>query len=202
MSMFETTRRDTSRMTMFLFRSAVVMIFLFVGVRLYQLQIIEGDSYREQADGNRFDLVEVSAKRGVMYDRTGQILTRNRPSFEVALVPEDLPFDDPETAVDEEAVVIEEVLRTIGVDTNPEVALRMAEIMFLRLGRADFSATVGKAGVKLDYITVSGPTETIYREDGNPPQELVHPLLLPDISEPLPMEGLVALVLQAMFRFP
>ena len=161
MSMFETTRRDTSRMTMFLFRSAVVMIFLFVGVRLYQLQIIEGDSYREQADGNRFDLVEVSAKRGVMYDRTGQILTRNRPSFEVALVPEDLPFDDPETAVDEEAVVIEEVLRTIGVDTNPEVALRMAEIMFLRLGRADFSATVGKAGVKLDYITVPGPTETI-----------------------------------------
>ena len=198
MSMFETTRRDTSRMTMFLFRSAVVMIFLFVGVRLYQLQIIEGDSYREQADGNRFDLVEVSAKRGVMYDRTGQILTRNRPSFEVALVPEDLPFDDPETAVDEEAVVIEEVLRTIGVDTNPEVALRMAEIMFLRLGRADFSATVGKAGVKLDYITVPGPTETIYREDGNPPQELVHPLLLPDISEPLPMEGLVALVQQAI----
>jgi penicillin-binding protein 2 len=116
----------------------------------------------------------------------------------VGLVPDDLPFDDPETAPDEEALVIEEILRTIGVESNEAMALRMAEILFLRLGRADFSRTVGAAGVKLDYITVSGPTELIWREDGNPPQELVQPLLLPDISRPLPMAGLVALVKRAI----
>jgi penicillin-binding protein 2 len=57
---------------------------------------------------------------------------------------------------------------------------------------------VGAAGVKLDYITVSGPTQLIWREDGNAPQELVEPLLLPDISKPLPMAGLVALVQRAI----
>ena len=196
--MFETTRRDTSRLSVFVFRAAILMVFVFVGLRLYQLQIIEGSSYRRDADNNRFELVEMPAKRGVMYDRTGEILTRNRPSFEIGLVPEDLPFDDPETEPDEEAVAISEILHTIGVDENEAVALRMAEIMFLRLGRADFSRTVGTAGVKLDYITVAGPTELIYREDGNPPKELVQPLLLPDISKPLPMAGLVALVQRAI----
>jgi penicillin-binding protein 2 len=196
--MFETTRRDTSRLSIFLFRAAILLVFMFVGVRLYQLQVIEGSSYRQDADNNRFDLIEVPPKRGVIYDRTGKILARNRPSFEVALVPEDLPFDDPETEPDEEALAIEEVLHTIGADSDETVALRIAEVLFLRLGRADFSRTVGAAGVKLDYITVSGSTELIWREDGNPPQELVQPLLLPDISKPLPMEGLVALVRRAI----
>src|SRR5690349_5422198 len=130
--MFETTRRDTSRLSVFLFRAAILMVFVFVGVRLYQLQIIEGSSYRQKADGNRFDLIEEPAKRGIIYDRTGAILARNRPSFEVAIVPDDLPFDDPETEVDEEAEVISEILHTIGVDENQAVALRMAEILFLR----------------------------------------------------------------------
>ena len=181
-----------------LFRVAIVFVLIFVGGRLYQLQIIEGSSYRQKADGNRFDLIEVAAKRGVMYDRTGEILTRNRPSFEIGLVPDDLPFDDPDTEPDEEAVAIAEILHTIGVDENEAVALRMAEIMFLKLGRADFSRTVAAAGVKLEYITVDGPTELIYREDGNPPQELTTPLLLPDISQPLPLAGLVALVQRAV----
>ncbi len=77
--MFETTRRDTSGLSVFVFRAAILIVFVFVGVRLYQLQIIEGSSYRQEADRNRFELIEVPAKRGVMYDRTGEILTRNRP---------------------------------------------------------------------------------------------------------------------------
>jgi penicillin-binding protein 2 len=196
--MFEQVRRDTSGLAMWLFRAAIFVVFAFVGVRLYQLQVIEGQNYRQRADANRFDLVEIPAPRGVMYDRNGIILTRNRPSFEIGLVPEDLPFDDPETEADEEAVAVEEVLRAIGVDSSEDMALRIAEIMFLRLGRADYSRTVGNAGVKLDYVTVPGPVQIVYREDGSPPQEIPQPLLLPDISQPLPLAGLVALVQRAI----
>jgi penicillin-binding protein 2 len=196
--MFEQPRRDTSGLAMFAFRGALLFFFLMVGVRLYQLQVIEGDTYRQRADANRFDLVEIPAPRGVMYDRNGTILTRNRPSFEIGLVPEDLPFDDPETDADEEALAVEEVLRAIGVDQSEEMALRIAEIMFLRLGRVDYSRTVGNAGVKIEYVTVPGPVQIIYREDGSPPQEIPQPLLLPDISQPLPMPGLVALVQRAI----
>ena len=44
---------------MLLFRVAVVLVFLFMVGRLYQLQIVQGESYRERADDNRFDLIEV-----------------------------------------------------------------------------------------------------------------------------------------------
>ncbi len=197
--MFEPPRRDTSALSMFLFRSALVLVTLFLGGRLYQLQVIQGDNYRARADANRFDLIEVQAPRGVMYDINGTILTRNRPSFEVGLVPDDLPSDDLETPdVDEETAAIEEVLHVLRADTDSEVALRMAELMFRRLGRADYARTVGNAGVQLDYVTVPGTVELVYDESGNPPREVPQPVLIPDISKPLPPAGLAALVQRAV----
>lgn len=183
---------------MFLFRAALVLVLVFFGGRLYQLQVVQGDGYQAAADANRFDLVELPAPRGVIYDKTGEILARNRPSFEIGLVPEDLPFDDPETEPNEELDAIVEVLTTLGVDTDDEVALRMAELMFRRLGRVDFARTVGNAGVELTYVSVPGETQIVYNDDGRPPQEIVQPLLLPDISEPLPLDGLAALVQRAI----
>ncbi|HXF60535.1 MAG TPA: penicillin-binding protein 2 [Caldilineaceae bacterium] len=195
--MWQPSSRDTSALSMALFRVALVLAFFFLGGRLYQLQVVQGESYQEQADENRFDLIELPAPRGVMYDRTGQILTRNRPSFEVGIVPEDLPFDDPETAEDEEAAEIAEILQVLGVDSEPEMALRLAELMFRRLGRADYARTVSDVGVELGYVTVPGPTQVIYPTDG-PPQEIAQKLLIPDISTPLPLPGLVALVQRAV----
>lgn len=183
---------------MLLFRAALILVLAFFGARLYQLQVVQGDGFQTAADANRFDLVELPAPRGVIYDKTGRILTRNRPSFEIGLVPEDLPFDDPETETDEELDTIVEVLTTLGVDTNDEVALRMAELMFRRLGRVDFARTVGNAGVELTYVSVPGETKIVYNDDGRPPQEIAQPLLLPDISEPLPLNGLAALVQRAI----
>jgi len=197
--MLDPLRRDTSSLSMFVFRAALVVVTLFFGGRLYQLQVIQGGDYRDRADTNRFDLIEVAAPRGVMYDINGTILTRNRPSFEVGVIPDDLPFDDPETVgVDEEAAAIEEVLVALHADSDSEVALRMAELMFRRLGRADYARTVGNAGVQLDYVTVPGPVELEYDESGNPPRELPQPVLIPDISKPLPLIGLTALIQRAV----
>jgi penicillin-binding protein 2 len=183
---------------MFLFRMGVVLVFLLLAGRLYQLQIVQGESFRTRADDNRFDLVEVASPRGVVYDREGNILTRNRPSFEVGIVPNDLPDNDPETEQNEEALEIAKVLRLIGADTDEEVALRISEIMFLRLGRVDFATTVSDAGVDLDYVTVPGPVQLVFPEDGGPPVEQSQPVLAPDISKPLPLPGMVALVERAV----
>lgn len=196
--MFEQKVRDTSGISMFLFRAAVLVVFGLLAIRLYQLQILDGSTFREQADDNRFDLIEVPAPRGVIYDRSGTILTRNRPSFEIGVVPEFLPFDDPETPDDEEAIEIAKILHLVGADTDPEVALRIAELMFLRLGRIDFAKAVGDAGVQLEYVTVPGGSQIVYPEDEGMPQEVDQPIVVPDISKPLPLEGLVALVKRAV----
>src|SRR5213596_2779909 len=67
----------------------VFVAFVLVGLRLWYLQVERGTQMRVFADQNRIRLVRVPAARGVVYDRHGEILVDNRPSFDVVFVPED-----------------------------------------------------------------------------------------------------------------
>lgn len=172
----------------------LVAFFVLVG-RLYQLQILQGETYQAQADNNRFRFVEVAPLRGVIYDRNGEILARNRPSFMITIVPADLPDDDIGTDVDEEWLAIERLLRVLKADTDTEIALNLAEVMFDRLGRSDFANVVTEAGVDLDYRLV---TLQFVEKDGEDEVLVDRPTLIPDLSKPLPLDGLVALVYRAV----
>jgi penicillin-binding protein 2 len=67
----------------------VVVAFTFLILRLWRLQVAEGEYHRTLSENNRVRLKRVSATRGLIYDRTGQLLVENRPSFDVVMVPED-----------------------------------------------------------------------------------------------------------------
>jgi penicillin-binding protein 2 len=178
---------------MLLFRLALIGTFFLIIGRLFQLQVIQGDTFQSDAADNRYKLIEVAAPRGVIYDSNGQILVRNQPSFEIAIVPEDLPFDDLNTAEDEETVEITKVLMALGADTDRDVALGIAELMFRRLGRADFAAAVEGAGVPLKYnrILASSVLDLTPEQANEGEPQFID---IPDITEPLPLAGLVALV--------
>jgi penicillin-binding protein 2 len=61
--------------------------FLVLAVRLYQLQILRGDEYKERADENFVKELRVPADRGFILDRRQQILVDSRPSYDVTLTP-------------------------------------------------------------------------------------------------------------------
>ncbi|HJQ83127.1 MAG TPA: penicillin-binding protein 2, partial [Candidatus Binatia bacterium] len=67
----------------------VLAAFAAVGTRLWYLQVEHGAEMRSLSEDNRIRLVRVPAARGVVYDRHGEILVDNRPSFDVVFVPED-----------------------------------------------------------------------------------------------------------------
>ncbi len=67
----------------------VILAFTFLIVRLWQLQVVEGEYLRTLSENNRIRLKRVNATRGLIYDRSGQLLVENRPSFDVVMVPED-----------------------------------------------------------------------------------------------------------------
>src|SRR6185369_6216983 len=70
--------------------AAVILVaFTLLGVRLWYLQVGRGSEMRLMSEQNRIRLVRVPAARGVVYDRNGEILVDNRPSFDVVFVPED-----------------------------------------------------------------------------------------------------------------
>ncbi len=82
------------------FRTVVLVVFAIFALRLWQLQVVRGEYYRRAADQMRFRLVTSDAPRGVIYDRNGELLVRNIPSFTVTIVPAYLPDDaDEEWAV-------------------------------------------------------------------------------------------------------
>lgn len=68
-----------------LFLVFVLIVFLgFIG-RSYKLQIIEGESNLVLAEGNRVKVVNVQGGRGLIRDRNGEILVRNKPAFSVEM---------------------------------------------------------------------------------------------------------------------
>jgi penicillin-binding protein 2 len=70
-----------------------LVAFGLLGVRLWYLQVARGNDMRSMSESNRIRLVRVPAARGVVYDRHGEILVDNRPSFDVVFVPEDARGD-------------------------------------------------------------------------------------------------------------
>jgi penicillin-binding protein 2 len=75
------------------FLAFLIVAFLVLFVRLWDLQVVKGDELRRLSENNRIRIRENPADRGMLLDRNGQILAHNRPSFEVYLVPEDLQKD-------------------------------------------------------------------------------------------------------------
>ncbi len=55
--------------------------------RLYYLQILHGEEYKERADENFVKELRVPADRGLLIDRNHHVLVDSRPSYDVTLTP-------------------------------------------------------------------------------------------------------------------
>lgn len=77
----------------YIFRAVTLVAFVILASQLGSLQILEGETYQELADANRFRLIEVPSSRGVIYDRSGELLVLNRPVYNVIVIPAYLPDD-------------------------------------------------------------------------------------------------------------
>ena len=76
--------------TLFLF---FFILFSVIIIRLAWLQLINGEHYYAQAQGNRIRLERIESKRGIIYDKNKRPLVRNVPNFMLYFVPADLPRD-------------------------------------------------------------------------------------------------------------
>ncbi len=86
-------RKDKSRYASFSRRSLMLSggmtgIFALLSGRLYQLQILNGDQYKTQAEDNRVNLRLIPPPRGRILDRFGVALADNRRNYRVVLIAE------------------------------------------------------------------------------------------------------------------
>lgn len=197
--MYERQSQNTSTMALPLLRLGIILLFLLMIGRLYQLQIVQGQAFVEQSDENRYRAKEVPAPRGVIYDSNGSIIARNRPSFQIVVIPEFLPVDDVETEQDEEKEELIHLLNALRADADEDVAIQIAETMFRRLGRTDYAHAVESVGITLPVRYVPASPELAAEVEGSQlTEEGGYVIPVPDVTVPLPVPGLAALVQRAI----
>jgi len=74
-----------------IYMAGVVLLFCVLLYRLFSLQYTHYDENLQRSDNNRIRKVELVAERGYIYDRNGEVLVRNRPSYQVALMATQMP---------------------------------------------------------------------------------------------------------------
>ena len=83
---------------------AVVAIFAVLVWRLADTQLKNGAYYEYLANLNQLRTIPVAAPRGLLYDRNGIVIARNRPSFVVEVVP--MQLRDPQGEMRELAKIL------------------------------------------------------------------------------------------------
>jgi penicillin-binding protein 2 len=69
---------------------ALIAVFVVFLVRLFQLQILEGEDLRRRSERNSVRSIRLEAPRGHILDRNGRILATTRPAYGVQIMPSDL----------------------------------------------------------------------------------------------------------------
>jgi penicillin-binding protein 2 len=68
-----------------------IAIFSVLFLRLWYVQVLSGDKYRNEANDNRIREIRVQAPRGDILDRNGKVLVANRTELAIQVSPQDLP---------------------------------------------------------------------------------------------------------------
>lgn len=76
---------DRMRIRLLILRVLVLSLLVTLGARLWVLQILDGERYRQVAETNRVREVVTPATRGMIVDDEGQPLVRNRTSLVISV---------------------------------------------------------------------------------------------------------------------
>ncbi|HLW47625.1 MAG TPA: penicillin-binding protein 2 [bacterium] len=95
----------------------VAAMLIVLVVRLWQVQVVQGDYYLKLSEENRLRVTPVAAPRGALVDRQGRTLAANRPAFTVALLPLEVRRPAAEAAA---------LGKILGMDPA-EILLRLAD---------------------------------------------------------------------------
>ena len=75
----------------FILKSTLAVPLSWLGWRLWNLQVFQGDKFKGLSKGNRIRVRPMEAPRGIIFDSDMDILSKNIPSFNLILVKEDCP---------------------------------------------------------------------------------------------------------------
>ncbi|MDD3716591.1 MAG: penicillin-binding protein 2 [Candidatus Marinimicrobia bacterium] len=94
--MFKEPQNHINKYRLLAISTVAVLLFCILIIRFFDLQIIQHAVFKSQAMGNMLNRTDISAPRGLVYDRDGRKLIYNIPSYNLVVYP-DLIRQHPET---------------------------------------------------------------------------------------------------------
>lgn len=113
-------------------------VFALFGLRLFQLQILEGANLSKVSKNNSVRSVRVEAPRGLILDREGREIATARPAYQVQVIPNDVRDG-------------ERLYRALGLLMNREPAL-LADLVGDPVGRRRFQPVVVEGDTPYDVL--------------------------------------------------
>ncbi len=83
----------------------VILLFLFLFLRFYYLQVTQGEHYHTLAEANRISIAPLVPNRGLILDRKGKILAQNYSTYTLEITPNKVA--DMDAVLEELATIIE-----------------------------------------------------------------------------------------------
>jgi penicillin-binding protein 2 len=118
----------------------IIAVLAIMIIRLWYLQIYQGDYYRVISENNRIRKVEIPAPRGMIFDRNGTLVLGNRPFFDLVAVPQYMHQEEQTLAIISQ--LLHEPLENLGR------MLRQGG------GRAKFLPTVLKRNLSVHEVAI------------------------------------------------
>ena len=108
-----------------------VMLFIFVAIffwliiRVFWIQVVKGNFYKELAIEQQNLDREITAKRGIIYDRNGEILAMSASSEMITINPNNIPIEKKEAVAREISNVLEieydKIIKKVNRNSSIEI---------------------------------------------------------------------------------
>jgi penicillin-binding protein 2 len=114
-------------------------------LRLWYLQILKGEEFKQYAEENRLKKIKIEAPRGMVFDRDRRILLDNHPTFNVAITPQYFRA----ASAEQRDATIEKLARIIH--STPKA---IQETLFKAHNQPTFQPIVIKKNLSMDEVSL------------------------------------------------
>lgn len=146
----------------------IVLGFVVVLLRLWQLQILQGSDMRKISESNRLRVIGVPAPRGIIFDRNGIPLVKNAPYFCASIIPEEFRPDTLPALAGLLGITEEALAGKLGrsgqspfIPVRLKEGLSFKEVSYIEARRSDFPGLFIDIEVSRDYIFGSAGSHLI-----------------------------------------
>ncbi len=116
-------RLQTVRMRILVVMGSMAVFFSFLIVQLWQIQVVRADEFASSLDHQSIRRVRLPGVRGRIYDRNGNVLAENHPSYCIALYTEELRQRGPwARTIDHIDAVIDELSQVLALEREVDRA--------------------------------------------------------------------------------